>query len=172
MNSTHKYIGSVIVGSGGSSTITFSSIPQTYTDLLVKYSLRCDTGNVEMYGTFNGNTSSVYTWKLLRGNRAVSAFASSDSGTSTTYDKHYIGWNGNTANSFGNGEMYIVNYTGSNFKPITFDEVSETNGNDAWMQLHAGLFSSTSAITSITFTANTGNFVQYSTAYLYGISNS
>lgn len=150
-------------------TITFSNIPQTYTDLLVKYSLRCDTGNVEMYGTFNGNTSNVYTYKILRTNYAVGV--GDDAGTATTYAKHYINWSSTTSNVFGNGEMYIPNYTNSSNKPYTFDDMTQNNTNDAWMQWHAGLFLSTSPITSITFTANTGNFVQYSSASLYGINN-
>jgi len=40
MATTYTLISSVTVGSGGAATMTFSSIPQTYTDLLVRVSAR------------------------------------------------------------------------------------------------------------------------------------
>jgi len=53
-----------------------------------------------------------------------------------------------------------------------FDSVDETNATAAPMYMVAGVWNQTSAITSIKFTPNTGNFAQYSSATLYGISNS
>lgn len=163
-------IEAVTVGSGGAATITFSSIPQTYTDLVVKFSLRCDTGNVEMYTTFNSDSTNKYTYKIIRANPAAGG-VSADSGSSTTYSKFYINWSSTTANTFGNGEMYIPNYTSSNNKLFSSEMISENNSNDAWSQIQSAIYASTNAITSITFTANTGNFVQHSTAYLYGVSS-
>lgn len=169
-NNTLTLIDAVTVGAGGAATITFNNIPQTYTDLVVKYSLRCDNGSVEMYATFNGDSTGKYTYILLRGNGAAGG-ASSDSGTNATYNKQYINWSSTTSNIFGNGEMYIPNYTRSTNKAYKSDMVTENNAVDAWSQLNAGLYTSTNAISSITFTANTGNFVQHSTAYLYGVTS-
>jgi len=75
-----------------------------------------------------------------------------------------------TASTFGNGQVYIPNYAGSNNKSTSADTVSEDNATLAYSALTAGLWSNTAAITSITIAAVT-NFAQYSTAYLYGISN-
>jgi hypothetical protein len=50
--------------------------------------------------------------------------------------------------------------------------VSENNGTDTAQQFTAGMFSSTSAISSISLSDANGNFVQYSSASLYGIKNS
>ena len=55
---TMTKIASNTVGSGGVASFTFSSIPQTYTDLFIKASLRTGTGGVGSYQfTFNGSAS-------------------------------------------------------------------------------------------------------------------
>jgi hypothetical protein len=73
---------------------------------------------------------------------------------------------------FGNNIIYIPNYASSNYKSLSVDAVPEENGTQTYMILSAGLWSSSSAITSLKLVPNIGpNFVQYSTAYLYGISN-
>jgi hypothetical protein len=60
MATTYKLISSVTVGSGGATTMTFSSIPQTYTDLLLKISSRNTTGGADNHRvTFNGNTTNL-----------------------------------------------------------------------------------------------------------------
>jgi len=76
---------------------------------------------------------------------------------------------GYTASTFASGEMYIPNYAGSNSKSFSADSVQETNASLAYSYLMAGLWSNSSAITSIALTPFTGNFAQYSTATLYGI---
>jgi len=57
-------------------------------------------------------------------------------------------------------------------KSISADAVEENNGTTAFAGLSAALWSNTAAITSITLTPQTGSYVQYSTATLYGISKS
>ena len=162
-------IGSVEVGSAGSSTVTFTSIPQGYTDLLITGSFRnsaVDT-NTDSVLTFNSNTSG-YSARRLAG--TGSAAESSTQGATNGYYWALTGegttW---TANTFSNGSIYIPNYTSSNNKSISTDAVAENNGTAASAQLVAGLWSNSAAITSITLTSGAGNFVQYSTATLYGI---
>jgi hypothetical protein len=173
---TYTLIASNTVGAGGVASVTFNSIPQTgYTDLVVKASARTAGSFVaaEFRLTFNGDTSN-YSWRRLQGNGSA---ASSDA--NTTYGGVYnqlilLGSNNansSTANTFGNGEFYIPNYTSSNFKSISSDLVSENNATEAYATFVAGLWSNTAAITSLSLTSNGGNFVQYSTFTLYGISN-
>ena len=78
-----------------------------------------------------------------------------------------------TSNTFGNSELYIPNYAGSTNKSSSADAVAESNTTTVFAYLNAALWSSTAAITSITLTPDAGgaNFVQYSTATLYGIKN-
>jgi len=163
--STYNLIASTTVGSGGASSITFLSIPGTYTDLVLKISVRESTTNSSVaYISFNGVTTNRSEIKL-QGN-------GSSASSSTSTDIQFIdNASTDTANSFSNAELYIPNYTSSNYKSICSDSVAENNSSTAFMRLTASLWSSTAAITQIAITANS-NLAQYSTAYLYGIKNS
>jgi hypothetical protein len=162
---TYKFIGSVTVGSGGASSMDFTSIPQTYTDLEILVAGRTTGSGNGINITFNSNTSN-YTNSALQGSGTTI-------GSYGTYNRNagMFGYSGDTANSFGSTKIYILNYTGSNNKSYSADAVSENNGATAYMNLVAGLWSNTSAITSISLAAMDGTIVQHSTAYLYGISN-
>jgi hypothetical protein len=168
---TYFKIETIEVGSGGASSIDFTAIPSTYTDLVVKYSLR-DTyaaANLEIWYKFNGATTN-YSWRKIQGNGAT---AISQNGNTDPYIYAGIipGSSGSTASTFANGEIYIPNYASANYKSSSVDVVSEYNGTTAYAILNANLWSSTSAITSITIVPTTA-FAQYSSATLYGISNS
>jgi hypothetical protein len=171
MANTYTLIASSTVGSGGTANIEFTSIPGTYTDLLLKLSLRSVNADVDDFALikFNTDTGSNYPYIQLRGNGSS---ASSNSGTLTS--AALVRLNGNTATSstFGSNDVYIPNYTSSNQKSASADGVSENNATAATASFWAALWTGTAAITSLTITANGGNLMQYSTAYLYGISNS
>jgi hypothetical protein len=152
--------------STATSTITFSSIPQGYTDLLVKVSLRSTGTNISWTLAFN-SSSSGYSQKTLYGDGTNPGTQSLTSQTviyGYAQDKSTY-----TANTFNNGEIYIPNYNSSNNKSVSIDEVSENNAIEAYGSLVAGLWANTAAITSITIGGYVGDLVQYSTATLYGI---
>jgi len=157
-------ISTVTVGSGGATTIVFSSIPQIYTDLCVKVSARGTNASttVEMLVSFNGVSTSLSSRLLYGSGAAVGSVAPSNiaGGISAAND---------TSSTFGNSEIYIPNYAGSTNKSVSFDSVSENNATTAYQYLTAGLWSNTAPITSITLTPAASNFAQYSTATLYGI---
>jgi hypothetical protein len=164
---TYIKIASVSVGSGGAANVSFSSIPATYTDLVLQLSLRDGTGNVGNFANISLNASgSGFTGRYLNGNGAS---ASSGSG----FPQLIVEYSGgsSTANTFGNAEIYFPNYRTSNFKSYSGTSVSENNATTAYADMAAGLWSNTAAISTITITPNTGSFVQYTTATLYGISN-
>jgi hypothetical protein len=169
---TYIAIATTTVGSGGASSIDFTSIPSTYTDLLILLSPRGDAANSVRSVTmqFNGNAAN-YSDRRLYGTGSAAASDSNVYGT----DEIYIGEAasaGGTASTFSNFSIYIPNYAGSTYKSVSVDSVSEQNSTTAYAQIIAGLWSSTSAITSIKFFIQTGNFAQYTTATLYGIKNS
>jgi hypothetical protein len=151
------------------SSFTFSNIPQNFTDLKILLSVRASSasGNSNCFIYLNGVTGTSYSQRRLSGNGAT---AVSDSQTSYPWVDmiNAIPNATYTANTFANAEIYIPNYTSSNYKSLSVDFVGENNATTAYAYLDAGLFSSTSAITSITIDG-TDNFVQYSTATLYGI---
>lgn len=168
---TYSLISSVTVGSGGAANIDFTSIPATYTDLLLKMSLRSSgSGNVgQRIGIrFNGaSTDANFSTRLFYGDGSITG-----SFTSTTGFTAWMPDGAVTANIFSNVEVYIPNYTGSNNKTFSTDGVMENNATTSYMGLFAGLWSNTSAINAIKiFEVSSNNLVQYSTAYLYGISN-
>ena len=165
MATTYSLISSVTVGSGGAANIEFTSIPATYTDLLVFVSARSSTTN-DYYRININNSASNFSGIFLgaTGNSPISGSSSPAFGRMTT--------SGYTANTFGDAFWYIPNYTSSNNKSISVDTVAENNSATVnYLDLVAGLWSQSAAITAIKFVPNAGNFVQYSTAYLYGISN-
>lgn len=172
MPTTYTLISSVTVGSGGASSIDFTSIPATYTDLQIVLSGRCNNASIvsNIKWTFNGSTSG-YSGKELYGDG--SSAGSGNGGTTASYIQlGYAVGDTATANTFGNTACYIPNYAGSNNKSISIDSVAETNATSQYMDLGAGLWSNTAAITQVTLTPASGSFKQYSTAYLYGIKNS
>jgi len=164
---TYIQIGSTItVGAGGQAAIEFTAIPSTYTDLVVKVSTRLDANNTAVKIQFNGLTTNLSSRYLYGSGSAASSFTDASNvyfyANSSTY----------TTSTFANSEIYIPNYAGSTAKSVSVDAVTETNASAADMALFAGLWNSTAAITSIKLLPNSGNFVQYSTATLYGISKS
>ena len=172
MANTYTLISSVTVGSATGS-ITFSSIPATYTDLLVKVSARFSAASVNkaLLMKFNSDAStSNYKNINLKGNGS-SASGGSDEGYAGGYIAE-LNADSSTSNTFSNVEIYIPNYLSSNYKSFSVDSVMENNSTTAYTTLAANLWNSTSAITSIILSEHTSsNFMQYSTAYLYGISN-
>lgn len=166
MPNTYTLISSNTVGAGGALSVTFSSIPATYTDLALKVSVRgsAATVNQSYQITFNGSSTTGLTMKRLYGSGAAAA---SDNGTTS----EGVGATA-TANTFSNDDYYIPNYASANYKSFSIDNVGENNATTAYALLDAGLWSNTAAITSIVLTPSSGSFVQYSTFYLYGISKS
>jgi len=169
MANTFELIASSTVGVLGASSIDFTSIPSTYTDLCIKASLRtAQFGTAEASQSlliqFNGTTTN-YSYRLLQGYNNTAASYNGTTrffGDATNSDA--------TASTFGNLEIYIPNYAGSTNKSYSADSVTENNGTKAAADLDAGLWSNSAAITSISISA-ASNLVQYSTAYLYGVKN-
>lgn len=165
MANTYVAIASSTVGSTAVSTITFSDIPQTYTDLFILCSLRTDRGAAVAdapWVKFNGSATSPTNNRF---------FGSGTTVTSDTNAWTLANATSSTSNTFANNSFYIPNYTGSTNKSFSIDSAVENNAVEAYASLQAGLWSSTAAITSIEFNlAVTGrNFVQYSSITLYGI---
>lgn len=171
MPTTYTLISSTTLGSNAAS-VSFSSIPNTYTDLVLKISGR-DTGS----GTrnpivvFNGTSTSIYSYVygLSDGTGYTSATASP-----APYLLMWYGTAGatETTNTFSNFEMYIFNYSSTTLnKPISTYSVIPSNNLATIAAFQCGLFNSTDAISSMVMNAN-ATFLAGSTFSLYGIKNS
>ena len=166
MATTYTLISSNTLSSSAAS-VTFSSIPATYTDLVLKFSIRGNRSSVydQVYLDINGGGTAPSSRYVL-GDGATASSGSSGNQISLA--------NGSTAtaNTFGNGEVYIPNYLSSNYKPYGTNGVSENNATTAYASAFASLWQSTSAINSLVITVNSGTILSGSSFYLYGIKNS
>jgi hypothetical protein len=150
--------------SSGATSIVFTSIPQTFTDLVLQFSLRTNRPNVIDVGTIAANSTSL-TRRALRGT------GSGGVGGATTFDFSTAAADAG-ANVFGSGSTYISNYSSTSInKLFSTDTVSEQNGTSADQTMSVSLYASNSAITSLTFTSlNAATFQPGSSISLYGIT--
>jgi hypothetical protein len=169
MANTFELIASSTVGSSGAASIDFTSIPSTFTDLVVKLSLRINNSMTSAYCYLNNDTTlSNYTDKRLLGNGST---ASSSGGA---FPRIAISDGTDaTSSTFGNAEFYLPNYAGSSNKSISADYVAENNATLGYTGMNAVLWSNTSAVNRITIVSSGGeSFVQHSSAYIYGVKSS
>ena len=148
-------------------SVTFSSIPQGYTDLKLVASVRSNRASQEDgFGITLNSASSGYTYRVLSGN------GSSVSSVATAYEQIWavrVNGNSTTANTFSTVEVYFPNYTGSTGKSYSADAVSENNATEAYTTVTALFQSSTSAITALTVQTINSTVATGSTFTLYGI---
>lgn len=145
--------------------ITLSSIPQTYTDLYLVYSLRSSDSAAYQKMTFNGSSAN-FTQREL--NAGGSTYPPGSTIRSDGWIRESVNPSTATSNTFASAAIYIPNYTGSTNKSFSVDAIWENNAGLAGELLGAGHWSNTAAITSIVLGAN-ANFDTGSTATLYGI---
>jgi hypothetical protein len=152
---TYTLISSNVLSSSAAS-VTFSAIPATYTDLVLKASVRSDA---------------AATVKDILG-------LGTNGAATQQYGSQTYGWTGkiaaasSTSNTFANLEIYIPSYAASINKQFSIDNMNENNTGIVEATAGVGgLWSNTAAITSILFYPRSSNFVSGSSFYLYGISN-
>lgn len=155
-------------------SVTFSSIPSTYTDLVLRMTARSDISpaNPDYFAiVFNGITTNYSRTQLINSvSNTISSASVTNAGKIVSTG---IGSN-NTANTFGSAEIYIPNYATTNAKPISAFGVAENNGTTgAENGIFANLWNNSATISSFVITSlNVANFVSGSSFYLYGIKNS
>ena len=174
MANTYTLISSNVLSSA-TATVTFSSIPATYTDLVLRCSIRrAATSNqsTDLKITFNADTATNYSKTSISGDGATASSAR-QSNTSAQFFLDLSAGSASTANTFSSFEMYFPNYTSTSNRPLSGFGVNENNTTTAYMVAQAGLYRGTSAISSIEITQpSTGSFDTNSSFYLYGIKNS
>lgn len=166
-------ISSVTVGAGGATSIDFTSIPATYTDLVLVCSLRDTYASTALTGNlrFNGDNTGSYSTRMLYG--TGSAVASYSTNSVTNLYHWYLDGGSMTSSTFGNAIFHIPNYAGSTNKSVSIDYVTENNATAAYGGITAAIWANTSAINRVTlygWDPGTSLLAQYSTAYLYGLT--
>lgn len=161
---------SEITTSVSAASVTFSNVPTTgYTDLKIVLSARSTAnGGQNVNLTFN-STASGYSDIILSGNgTAASSFSS---GNTTRGGSCAIPGADFTANTFGNGEIYIPSYNVSGIaKSFMSDSVTENNTSLSYIQMQATMWTGTGAVSTILIDLSGGSFVAGSTFSLYGIA--
>ena len=109
----------------------------------------------------NGSTSNL-SFRFLRGNGS--------NATSEGLTRFPLPAATSTSNTFGNGSVYFPNYAGATNKSFSVDAVTENNSTEAFQAIKAGLWSDTTAISSLTFTVASGDLVIGTTISLYKIT--
>lgn len=158
-----------VTASGSSSTITFSSIPQTYQHLQIRGISKSPNGGPALVIQYNGDSSVNYKSHYLEGNGA-SAYA----GVGGTNTYGYCGYAvpGSANSSMRSATIIdILDYTNTNkYKTTRSLSGYDTNNTvDGYMDLFSNLWMSTSAVNSITLSIQGELFVANSQFALYGI---
>jgi hypothetical protein len=169
---SYESIATVTVGGGGSATITFSSIPATYTHLQIRALCKCtaaDSNVQSIFGQFNSDTGSNYARHFLNGSGSAAAANGFASQTSVFFGTNM---NANATSVFAANVIDILDYANTNKYKTTRSLSGADNNGAGFVQFMSGLWMNTAAITSITILPNSDNFAQYSSFALYGIKGS
>lgn len=164
---TYTLISTVTVGAGGAASIDFTSIPQTYNDLVLILSGRSNDGAATADGVrlkINGATTTTTFAQIVGTGSGVTSNGGTDD---------YLGnVNGgtSTANTFASMSLHLSNYASTTTNKAYLQEITpEINASAMNMFMTNGVWASTAAITSLSLYITGFSFVQYSTASLYGI---
>jgi hypothetical protein len=166
MPATYEPIATTTLGSAAAN-IQFSTIPGTYTDLVV--TLLVNTTSVDariVRCTFNGDTGANYSATRLQGNGTAAAASAStgqanipltlNATTSTTIPTYY--------------QFSVFSYAGSTNKTVLAEGNADKNGSGV-VDRTVGLWQNTAAITTINITPSSGNFNTGTVATVYGIKS-
>lgn len=155
--------------STNAATVTFSSIPTTFSDLVFRITGRSTvpSGTYDTGYLYNGTAFS--STKIQGINTTISS--SRTTGTDAQGGGIWVPNATTAANIFGSTEVYWPNYQSTVSQPVYIYSVAEQNATNAPILLTALLWQSTSALSSVLVFAGAGSFVAGSTLSLYGIKN-
>jgi hypothetical protein len=162
---SYESIATINVGGGGSSSITFSSIPSTYQHLQVRWMCLNSNAQTDLKFQLNGDSSSVYAFHQLYGDGS-----SAGAGALTTQTRGFTGTGGSSTVA-GVGVLDVLDYT-STTKNKTARALSGVDANGSgFISVRSNLYFPTSitAVTSLTIAPDAGTFSQYSSFALYGL---
>lgn len=152
------------------SSITFSSIPQTYKHLQIRYIGRTNRADIDdtLELRMNGNTGSSYVGHALTGNGST-AYSGAQGLAASVFAGRLAG-NSATSGVFAAGVMDILDYTDTNKNRTVRTLSGLDNNGSGYMTLFSSLYLSTTTVTSITLYMGYGTAFSSGTQFaLYGI---
>jgi len=160
-------IATTTVGSGGTSTVTFSSIPSTYTHLQIRLLTRTSSSGFQVSLNFNSDTASNYSDHFVRGNGSAASSYGAANGSNVPTGA--LAGTGDAANIFGASVIDILDYKDTNkYKTVRCLTGYDANGSGI-IGLYSASWRNTAAISSITATIPSNTFLEFSQLALYGI---
>jgi hypothetical protein len=165
---SYESISTVTVGSGGSASASFTSIPATYKHLQIRYIARSDAATAEadfLYSLNSDTTSSNYNYHRLIGTGAA---VYSQGSTSSRIVGNNTGSSA-TSGMFSAGVIDILDYASTDKYKTTRNLTGIDRNGAATHGLYSNLWRNSAAISSITLTPDSGNWAQYTQFALYGI---
>jgi hypothetical protein len=170
----YKLIQSQVVSGSSTNTITFDSIPQTYTHLVVLVSARTNTASTRdvMRFRINNDSSAIYNSFFLYGFDSTASVRSESALSNTYFEWTYAVGNNATSNVFGNTTVTLNNYRSTSaVKTVNTLDANENQSTTSWITgITTGYWNSTTAITRLDFVAQSGiTYIDGSTFSLYGI---
>lgn len=161
MPKTYEPIQTQTVGTATPS-VTFSSIPQTYTDLVCVVSAKAASTAYDLYLQFNGDTGNNYSWTALSGTGSSAVSTRNSNGPAIQMDNY----GSVRTTDFNTNISHIMNYSNSTtYKTVLARAGAAASGVD----LNVGLWRNTAAITSLTLYIN--SFAVGSSFTLYGVKS-
>lgn len=152
--------------SSAASAITFSSIPNTYTDLVLVTALQYTAGGGTLV-RFNSDSGTNYSYTYIYGDGTSAASGRGVDRTSIVVDLA----SGFSTTNFGMFTMNIFNYTGSTNKTVLIENSNDKNGSGT-VERSVRLWRNASAINTISITHSASTFAIGTTVALYGIKES
>lgn len=170
VSNSYESIETITIPSGGSSSVTFSTIPSTYKHLQIRALFQCNTSGEQLMLRFNGDSSSAnYTLHQFGGDGSA-AFSTGFATGSMTGARTAVRTQATSGSSFGGGVVDILDYTNTNkYKTVRSLGGADNNGSGEIL-FRSALWLNTTSITSINcVVSNGGTMSQYTHLALYGI---
>ncbi|CAB4146882.1 hypothetical protein UFOVP696_12 [uncultured Caudovirales phage] len=150
---------------GGGGVITFSSIPQIYTDLVVVINCGIAGTGGSMYIRLNGDTGTNYSQTFMRGSGSAASSA-----RTSNLGLMYIDYHGPTLGSRNSNYVLQLNsYSNTTTHKTILARTNAIVGSGTGIEFHAGAWRNTAAVTSLTIGPTGGNIFNGSTFTIYGI---
>jgi hypothetical protein len=163
---TYEPIATTTLGSAATS-YTFSSIPGTYTDLVLVINGGASVSTSEVYLQFNSDTASSYSFTSLNGNGSTVA---SNRGLSQTWIRSSWYISPPTTHAFLN-IVNLQNYSNTTTYKTVVSRSGTSSGSYPGTEAIVGLWRSTSAINSVKiFLSSTNTWNVGTTFTIYGIA--
>jgi hypothetical protein len=162
VTTAYESIQTVTVGGGGAANIQFTSIPATYTHLQIRIFNLVSSSPINLNMKFNSATTNYNNHTVYGDGSSAGAAAGMSTSAIVAGVTSYT-------SAPGTNIIDILDYTNTNKYKTTRTLTGSDNNGAGFVALYSGLWMSTSAITQIDLTPNSGTFQQYTSAALYGI---